>query len=52
MMVLLRAGLWQDAAVPANVASSGACAAHFPLSADEWQALYALACEQAVVGVV
>lgn len=52
MMALLRAGLWQDAAVPADVASSGACVAHFPLSPDEWKALYALACEQAVVGVV
>lgn len=60
MMALLRAGLWeQPSAGPLPMSASAEehtvpvdGFSPFPLTPEEWQALYAIACEQAVVGVV
>lgn len=52
MMALLRAGLWQHPVSPCTDDVATGSAPLFPLSSDEWGVLYAMACEQAVVGVV
>ena len=52
MMALLRAGLWQQPVVQCAGNDSNDSAKLFPLSPDEWDSIYSIACEQAVAGVV